>query len=155
MSHDSHDSFDDIIDIVDIFYNTNKTPVVNKFTPSFVLEEVRDHLLEVVSGLDIMLKQTDEMRLRPDVSVFQYVKDVYPRDSVMYNQNEWVYDVLGHYVSKALLSCQHLVDSRRTLAISGAMRWRWSSEAPLGNLNDRDGDSIRYKTDTYKEGFCF
>ena len=94
----SHDSFDDIIDIVDIFYNTSKTPVVNKFTPPFVLEEVRDHLLEVVSGLDIMLKQTDEMRLRPDVSVFQYVKDVYPRDSTMYKQNEWVYDVLGHYV---------------------------------------------------------
>ena len=151
----SHDSFDDIIDIVDIFYNTSKTPVVNKFTPPFVLEEVRDLLLQIVSGLDLMLRESDEMRIRPVISVFEYVKDVYPRDSAMYNQNEWVYDVLGHYVSQALLRCQHLVDSRRTLAISGAMRWRWSSEAPLGNLNDRDGDSIRYKTDTYKEGFCF
>ena len=151
----SHDSFDDIIDIVDIFYNTNKTPVVNKFTPPFVLEEVRDRLLQIVSGLDLMLRESDEMRLRPDVSVFEYVKDVYPKDSELYNQDKYIYDVLGHYVSQALLRCQHLVDSRRTLAVSGAMRWRWSSEAPLGNLNDRDGDSIRYKTDTYKEGFCF
>lgn len=151
----SHDSFDDIIDIVDIFYNTSKTPVVNKFTPPFVLEEVRDRLLQIVSGLDLMLRESDEMRIRPDISVFEYVKDVYPKDSELYNQDKYIYDVLGHYVSQALLRCQHLVDSRRTLAISGAMRWRWSSEAPLGNLNDRDGDSIRYKTDTYKEGFCF
>ena len=151
----SHDSFDDIIDIVDIFYNTNKTPVVNKFTPPFVLEEVRDRLLQIVSGLDLMLRESDEMRIRPDISVFEYVKDVYPKDSELYNQDKYIYDVLGHYVSQALLRCQHLVDARRTLAISGAMRWRWSSEAPLGNLNDRDGDSIRYKTDTYKEGFCF
>ena len=151
----SHDSFDDIIDIVDIFYNTNKTPVVSKFTPPFVLEEVRDRLLQIVSGLDLMLRESDEMRIRPDISVFEYVKDVYPKDSELYNQDKYIYDVLGHYVSQALLRCQHLVDSRRTLAISGAMRWRWSSEAPLGNLNDRDGDSIRYKTDTYKEEFCF
>ena len=151
----SHDSFDDIIDIVDIFYNTNKTPVVSKFTPLFVLEEVRDRLLQIVSGLDLMLRESDEMRIRPDISVFEYVKDVYPKDSELYNQDKYIYDVLGHYVSQALLRCQHLVDSRRTLAVSGAMRWRWSSEAPLGNLNDRDGDSIRYKTDTYKEGFCF
>ena len=149
------DSFDDIIDIVDIFYNTSKTPVVNKFTPPFVLEEVRDRLLQIVSGLDLMLRESDEMRIRPDISVFEYVKDVYPKDSELYNQDKYIYDVLGHYVSQALLRCQHLVDSRRTLAVSGAMRWRWSSEAPLGNLNDRDGDSIRYKTDTYKEGFCF
>ena len=151
----SHDSFDDIIDIVDIFYNTSKTPVVNKFTPPFVLEEVRDLLLQIVSGLDLMLRESDEMRIRPDISVFEYVKDVYPKDSVLYNQDKYIYDVLGHYVSQALLRCQHLVDSRRTLAVSGAMRWRWSSEAPLGNLNDRDGDSIRYKTDTYKEDFCY
>lgn len=149
----SHGSFDDIIDIVDIFYNTNKTPVVSKFTPPFVLEEVRDRLLQIVSGLDLMLRESDEMRIRPDISVFEYVKDVYPKDSELYNQDKYIYDVLGHYVSQALLRCQHLVDSRRTLAVSGAMRWRWSSEAPLGNLNDRDGDSIRYKTDTYKEGF--
>ena len=149
------DSFDDIIDIVDIFYNTSKTPVVNKLTPPFVLEEVRDRLLQIVSGLDLMLRESDEMRVRPDISIFEYVKDVYPKDSELYNQDKYIYDVLGHYVSQALLRCQHLVDSRRTLAISGAMRWRWSSEAPLGNLNDRDGDSIRYKTDTYKEGFCF
>ncbi len=151
----SHDSFDDIIDIVDIFYNTNKTPVVSKFTPLFVLEEVRDRLLQIVSGLDLMLRESDEMRIRPDISVFEYVKDVYPKDSELYNQDKYIYDVLGHYVSQALLRCQYLVDSRRTLAVSGAMRWRWSSEAPLGNLNDRDGDSIRYKTDTYKEDFCF
>ena len=151
----SHDSFDDIIDIVDIFYNTNKTPVVNKFTPPLVLEEVRDRLLQIVSGLDLMLRESDEMRIRPDISVFEYVKDVYPKDSELYNQDKYIYDVLGHYVSQALLRCQHLVDSHRTLAVSGAMRWLWSSEAPLGNLNDRDGDSIRYKTDTYKEGFCF
>jgi nicotinamide mononucleotide adenylyltransferase len=89
-----HDSFDEIIDLVDIFYNNNRRLVINKFTPPSVIEEVRDRLLETVSGLDIMLKQTDEMRLRPDVSVFEYVKDVYPHDSVMYNQNDWVYDVL-------------------------------------------------------------
>ena len=151
----SHDSFDDIIDVVEVFYNTNKTPVVSKFTPPFVLEEVRDRLLQIVSGLDLMLRESDEMRVRPDISIFEYVKDVYPKDSELYNQDKYIYDVLGHYVSQALLKCQHLVDSRRTLAVSGAMRWRWSSEAPLGNLNDRDGDSIRYKTDTYKEGFCF
>lgn len=151
----SHDSFDDIIDVVEVFYNTNKTPVVNKLTPPFVLEEVRDQLLQIVSGLDLMLRETDEMRVRPDISIFEYVKDVYPKDSELYNQDKYIYDVLGHYVSQALLKCQHLVDSRRTLAVSGAMRWRWSSEAPLGNLNDREGDSVKYKTDTYKEGFCF
>lgn len=112
-----HDSFDEIVDLVDIFYNSNKRLVVNKLTPPSVIEEVRNRLLETVSGLDIMLKQTDEMRLRPNI--------------------------------------RHLVDARRTLAVSGAMRWRWSSEAPLGNLNDRNGDNAKYKTDTYKEGFCF
>jgi hypothetical protein len=71
-----HDSFDKLlvervldIDLVEVFYNNNKRLVVSKLTPSSVIEEVRDRLLEVVSGLDIMLKQTDEMHLRPDVPV--------------------------------------------------------------------------------------
>ena len=71
-----HDSFDKLlvervldIDLVEVFYINGKRLVVNKLTPSSVIEEVRDRLLEVVSGLDIMLKQTDEMHLRPDVPV--------------------------------------------------------------------------------------
>lgn len=121
-------------------------------TPKEDLKKYRNKLLYIVDLFDVLIDENDNMFVRSTMSLDKYSYPAWCPDSVMFSSRDFYDYVMRSKISKALHESEKLVDARICLASSGAMRYVWSQEAPIGQYVFNE-DIPHIGKDIYKEGF--
>ena len=145
----AHEESNSIIALEDIFYAIgNKNISFLLDTPTEELKVYRDKILDILNMLDDVIDDSVKMSLRPTASLQKYIYPAWPQDSELFPAKNFVNSIIGNKVSTILYVAERIADARISLASSGAMRYPWSSEAPISN---KEGTGIG--SESYKTGF--
>lgn len=146
MAHEENDEKVALEDIFGAIGNRDIGLLLD--TPIEELRVYRDKILDILNMLDEIINDDNvKMTLRSTVSLQKYVYPAYPHDSVMFPAKNFINNIIGIKISNILHVAAEITDARISLASSGAIRYPWSSEAPISNK-----EGFGY-LENYKAGF--